>query len=352
VAHIPESLGQIVKNLRKEKGLTQTQLGRDAGYKGGAGVTISRIESGQLEPSPERLEGIARVLGVSPDELIALAESDSNSPPATLTAEYHDFARAQTLATNEFLLRLREIAARLLEVKPTDLTELTNHGVPAGDDEAAEATYRLVFTRVGVEIALAAQAGIPVADSATGDAGYAAFIEAVARGALSGVTVAVQAKGNAPLKGLHAAMDLGRNPAAPLPDVLHILGRLTSRLKPEDRTLLRPAPAWLLNAAPFVRPLLEILPNATDILDYIATHAGHALARWETGLKPGPLEWSSIGEHDRQRYMEFVEIAAVLLVVANLPRDLATSRGDDLKRATLFAGEALSRARRIVTSYV
>lgn len=352
MAYIPESLGQIVKNLRKEKGLTQAQLGRDAGYQGGAGVTISRIESGQLEPSPERLEGIASVLGVSPDELIALAESDSNSPPATLTAEYHDFARAQTLATDEFLMRLREIAARLLEVKPTDLTELTKRGVPDGDDEAAEAAYRLLFTRVGVEMALAAQAGIPATDSATGDAGYAAFIEAVARGALSGVTVAVQAEGNAPLNGLHAAMDLGRNPAAPLPDVLKILGRLTSGLKPEDRKLLRPAPAWLLNAAPFVRPLLEILPRATDTLDYIATHAGHALARWESGIEQGPLEWSSIAKQDRQRYMDFVEIAAVLLLVANLPRDLATSRGDDLKRATVLADEALTLARRIVTAHV
>lgn len=334
------------------KGLTQAQLGADAGYLGGAGVTISRIESGQLEPSPERMKGIAGVLGVSPDELVALAESDSDSPPATLTAESHDFTRAQTLATDEFLMKLCELAARLVDVTPTDPAELAKRSVPDGDDEAAEAAYRLLFTRIGVEAALTAQAGVPATGSARGDAGYVAFTEAVARGSLGGVTVAAQAEGNAPLTGLRAAMDLGRNPAAPLPDVLKILSRLTSGLKLEDRKLLRPAPAWLLDAAPSVRPLLEILPRATDILDYIATHAGHAFARWESGIEQGRVEWSSLGEQDRQRYMDFVEIAAAQLVVANLPRDLTSSRGDELKRATALADEALTQARKVVTLHV
>src|SRR4051812_145516 len=64
-----EALGQVVRGLREHKGVTQEELGRVAGYGTGAGVSISRLESGILRPSRERLAGIARALGLKPEEL-------------------------------------------------------------------------------------------------------------------------------------------------------------------------------------------------------------------------------------------------------------------------------------------
>jgi transcriptional regulator with XRE-family HTH domain len=39
------ALGQVIRDLRVSKGLTQDQLGSEAGYGAGAGVSISRIEN-------------------------------------------------------------------------------------------------------------------------------------------------------------------------------------------------------------------------------------------------------------------------------------------------------------------
>ncbi len=70
-----EALGRVIHSLRKQRGMTQEELGKKAGYKTGAGVAISRIESGQSRPGPQRFEGLATALGVSPAELDELARA-------------------------------------------------------------------------------------------------------------------------------------------------------------------------------------------------------------------------------------------------------------------------------------
>ena len=69
----PEAMGGVIKKLRKDRNLTQEELGIRAGYQGGAGVSVSRLESGQMEPSEERFVEIARALDVTREELVALA---------------------------------------------------------------------------------------------------------------------------------------------------------------------------------------------------------------------------------------------------------------------------------------
>jgi len=66
-------LRHIVREHRKRLRLTQDKLAELAGT---TGETISRIERGVVEPSPETLRGLAPVFGVPVRELLALLDPD------------------------------------------------------------------------------------------------------------------------------------------------------------------------------------------------------------------------------------------------------------------------------------
>src|SRR4051794_38417979 len=70
------ALGRAIRSLREEADISQQQLGEQAGYsKGaGAGVSMSRVESGQMRPGTARLLGIAEALGASMEVLVETAE--------------------------------------------------------------------------------------------------------------------------------------------------------------------------------------------------------------------------------------------------------------------------------------
>ena len=81
-------LGNIIRNLRKERGLTQEELARQIGVNY---TYISKIEKGRLPytPSQETLRLLAQALDIDPFELLDLAEkipdelaSIAMSPPA------------------------------------------------------------------------------------------------------------------------------------------------------------------------------------------------------------------------------------------------------------------------------
>src|SRR5688500_16247477 len=86
-----EALGLAIKRPREKPDhkITQQELGNAAGYKAGAAVSISRIESGRSRPKAERLERIANGLGVSVEELVQVAsqveDTVFNSPDAEST---------------------------------------------------------------------------------------------------------------------------------------------------------------------------------------------------------------------------------------------------------------------------
>jgi len=67
MAKISKKLGNNLKKIRLEKGMTQGDIcratGMDRGY-------ISRVESGQKNPTISNLEKIAKALKIFPDELI------------------------------------------------------------------------------------------------------------------------------------------------------------------------------------------------------------------------------------------------------------------------------------------
>jgi len=67
MAKISKKLGNNLKRIRLAKGMSQGDIcratGMDRGY-------ISRVESGQKNPTISNLEKIANALGVRPDELL------------------------------------------------------------------------------------------------------------------------------------------------------------------------------------------------------------------------------------------------------------------------------------------
>ena len=67
MAKISKKLGNNLKKIRLEKGFTQGDIcratGMDRGY-------ISRVESGQKNPTISNLEKIANALGAKPNELL------------------------------------------------------------------------------------------------------------------------------------------------------------------------------------------------------------------------------------------------------------------------------------------
>ena len=65
-------IGQKIKKLRELKNLTQSHLADELGVTQSA---YSKIEQGETEVSYSRLEKIASVLGMKPEELIAFNES-------------------------------------------------------------------------------------------------------------------------------------------------------------------------------------------------------------------------------------------------------------------------------------
>ena len=393
-----EALGQVVRDLRLKKGLTQEELGSEAGYKGGAGVSISRLENGQLEPSPEKLEGIAKALGLFAEVLAQVAEETTQTPESArrngsvsirdrvarvqreidgrtqlVTDLGQAFNDAHDRAKDDFLMRLVEIAARVDGAPEPDPTQLEGDAIPDGNEAEAEAAYRILFTRLGVAQALVRTAGGAASGAAVGGAAsYGPFTAAVASGTAS--TRAISAlSGAAATNGFLAAMRVGTLAsrgagiaggtallagivAAPVALAaaggLLWVGQRNRKQHQELAAKLDEVEAEIAEAQPGVDALRELIPRATEILEYIAVHAGHALSRWEAEIGQGPLDWQSLSAGERQRYQDFVEIAAAQLAVAAIDLlDLLMNRGRELERAIARTGEVLTQSREVVTSH-
>ncbi len=67
MTNISKKLGENIRRIREEKGMSQGDIcqitGMDRGY-------ISRVESGSKNPTISNLEKIAKALKVNPDELL------------------------------------------------------------------------------------------------------------------------------------------------------------------------------------------------------------------------------------------------------------------------------------------
>ena len=77
IKSIKKSFGLILQQLRKERGLSQ----EDLGYKNGYHRTyISLLERGQKSPSLQTIFQMAKALSVTPSEIISRVEVIAKSP--------------------------------------------------------------------------------------------------------------------------------------------------------------------------------------------------------------------------------------------------------------------------------
>lgn len=404
-------LGMAYRRRREAMGLTQAQLGKLAGYKAGPGaaVSISRFENGHLTPTPEKLAGIERALGfpeqvptssevVFKEEFVQGIQRETDSAGDRLSAKERraridreinalirditdlerTFAEALDAANADFLMRLIEIAARVHGLPKSDLAQFPDDAIPSGDDVAAEAAYSIRFTMYGVAQALAGTSNAaPAPVGVDAAAAYPDFTAAVARWTASAGAAIPLLEGAAPTAGFLAALRVGTPAAAhganaglawldnPLAhEAAAAVGELVltaeRMLTPERSRKHQRITAWLDSAEaaiaatqPNVEALQRLLSAATEILKYIAVHAGHALNRWEAQVGQEPCDWPTLSEAESQRYVDFVEIAAAQLTVATIDfESLIAQRGPELVRSTALVSEIVAQARKVVTSHV
>ena len=404
----PVALGLVIRE-RREANLprtTQHQLGKAAGYQTGAGVSISRIESGLMSPGPERFKGIAKALGMSASQLEREAakrteELGEEHGGSRLDADFgtggeslkdrvkriqQEFERRATLITevsgafngahdrarDHFFLNFVEVAAGITGAPQPDPAAL-------GDDAAdtpSEGAARIRLTSRGIAHALAAGAGGTAAGAAVGGAAaYGAFIGAVSLGTastgsaiagLSGVAAtnaALALLGGGTLAAGGAGVAGGAAVLAGIvaaPAVVLGIGGLVwmmQRNRKQQRELaakLDEAEAQLAASRRGFEALAEdILPRATQTLDYIAVHAGHALKRWADRTGPRPMEWSSMSPTETQTYQEFIDIAGSQLAVVTINfESIMVSRDQDREILIGFAEDIINQAGSTVKALV
>lgn len=421
-----EALGAVVKELRKAQGDTQAELGEKAGYAAGtgAGVSMSRLEGGLLEPGDERLALLAGALGLTLEQLKAKAAKRTHeeatkalSAPSssgalhadpTLTAKEiatrrakqprerlesvqaelldrmrvvqqlsEQYAAAHDRARDEFLMRFVDLVGRLEGAPPPRTAELDLSG-----GAAAEAALEVAITSQGVAQALAlmtprtAASAKKSADDFDIDA-YELFVQRVAVGAGTALSSSALAELSSPSTMRTINRVLGRRSpvyrsagvgaaGAVLPVVglvvvplaIAVAGTLVARAKrnrkeqEELAARLAEAEAELSVTQPGFDAVLVLLPRATETLEYIALHAGHALTRWEAALGDRAT-WRSLGDDAQQRYQDFVDVAGAQLSLANIDFEaLAAANGTDRDGLIERAEGVLARAERVVKAHV
>lgn len=75
------TVGEKIKQLRKDKGLQQKAVATDVGLDQS---NYNKVENGKREPSVEVLQKLSVILGVTVDELLNL---DENKQPTPVTVE-------------------------------------------------------------------------------------------------------------------------------------------------------------------------------------------------------------------------------------------------------------------------
>jgi transcriptional regulator with XRE-family HTH domain len=357
-----QALGLVVRGLREHEGLTQAELGSNAGYGAGAGVAISRLENGQLLPGPEKLEGIARALGLTVEQLerraaehaaaVAAAPPPPAGAPGAPGGSLPSDGAAAPPGQKELNLRSEAVTSETSERARviTELSEAYNQQY----DRARE-SFLLPFDELGARLD-----GAPRLDpaqlqdeSAVGDEPPASVAAApsVLRGRVE--ALASGRAGTVGIAGLALAGIALMPAAALLGGGLVWKVRRDRRQRQELAAQLDEAEAALAATKPGVVALEAALPRATATLDYIATHAGHALRRWAAQLEPGSTTLASLDPADQQRYQELFDVATAQITIATFDfQGLLTTTGRDREQLIQLADEVLTEAQATVQAHV
>jgi len=395
--------------------LTQEELGVAAGYGKGAGVSISRVESGLTRPGPDRLVGIASALGVTSEELreraTALSAQPSPNEPhreASLGGSATSRRPPSFRSTKERLGRVqRVLEERMNQVQVEGEAFNTAHdrardefflpfvsvagqieGAPAppapaalaADDDDQSATVTVAKVQLDLATHSVAKAlmgglgGATVGAAAGGAAAYAAFTSAVMFGTAStGAPIAGLAgvaRSNAALAKLGggaiaaggagiAGGTLVLTGIVAAPAALLAIGGLiwmTRRNRAQEAALrekLDKVEADIESSQSGYDALVDLLPRATTSLDYIATHAGHAVGRWKASLPTEPIVWSQLTGPQQKRHDDFTSIAGCQVALATLPFEaIMTTQGAEQDDLIVWVNEVLGQAAATVEATV
>lgn len=403
-----EALGLAIRRLREkaDRKITQQELGDAAGYKSGAAVSISRIESGRSRPTGERLGRIAEGLGVTVEELVTVASqvqdtvfteaATAGTEPSGESLSYKeriarvqqvvaDRTEAATAAADSFNSAVNRARGEFFDpfcatgaaisgaptVQAPDSVDNTDEG-----DAAAEARYRLRHSSSVVAGALGG-AGAGVAGAALGGAGaYGAFTAAAAFGtastgtaigSLSGVaatnaTMAFLGGGSLTAGGAGVAggtMLLAGIVAAPAAALAaggaFYMVRKNRKKQAELEKELGPVEKEIADSQRGFDAMVRLMGEATSIFDDIATHASRAHQRWSAQLPPRPTRWEDMTDAQQTRYYDLINVAGAQLLVSSVSMRftlLMSARGADLDALLHACDEQLSESRRVVDARV
>lgn len=391
-----EAMGAVIRTyrlgVREDPRMTQKELGKEAGYQTGAGVSVSRIESGQMRPSPERLEKFAKVFGVTVQEMEEKArrrdargwtspsedvrEGGADKPrerakrvqaiverrQSQIEELIDAFNAAHDGARDEFFMPFVARASTISKAdEPPDPRLLgdVDDDAPPQTKAQVEARYRLSYFSHGVAKALAGTAGGISAGATLGaGAAYATFSSAAFLGtastgtaisALSGAaatkaTLALLGGGSLAAGGSGIAggtMLLSGIVAAPALIVgLGGLAYMVRRSRAQEAKLLEQvtlAEAELRDTRENYKALVELVSGATKVLDDLQVHAARSVQRWTRTIPDGPVDWTTLSSEQKSRYQDFVTLAGCQLSVANLPFDqiMGTQEATDLDEVRL-----------------
>jgi transcriptional regulator with XRE-family HTH domain len=342
----PQVLGRAVRDARERMGMTQEDLGKAAGYQTGAAVSISRLETGKAQPGLERMTSIARALGVSVEELERRAvhpDSDAqrqNERPkdrerrvmgeveerkSKLDHATQAFKEAYAQTNEHFLIKFGTIVESIEGAPPILVRTISPVDAKGTNPETAAKAERPIELDSTVSGGVAAGIVAGLLRSGTFSRGAAGLSVAGVGGAAVGVLA-------------ESAISLLIASRKLLQERSRMLDRVEEQLAATEE-----------NAT----ALISRLPKATELLMYIAVHAGHALDRWERELDSPGRAWNSIGADAVERFRDFVLIAQASFAIQNEFDALSSAlRGNDLLRKTKDVDALLTIADEMVKSRV
>ncbi|HEV7564432.1 MAG TPA: helix-turn-helix transcriptional regulator [Microbacteriaceae bacterium] len=340
----PQALGRAVRDLREGAGKTQEELGKAAGYQTGAAVSISRLETGKAQPGIDRMKMIAEVLGVELEELQQRASNpnreaqrrnerpkDREQRVISEVAERKErldeataaFTEAYEKATESFLLKFGRIVEQIKGAPPLE--------TPASPQQHSEDTMAAAIADESIELGATA-----------------------AGGAAAGVVLGLLSTGkfSRSVAGLGVA-GIGAAAIGVLAESAVALIMSTRKQQRERMRKLDEIEEQLEATEEGAGALITRLPRATELLNYIAVHAGHALDRWERGLGGSTSNWESLGVEAVDRFREFILIAQTAFAIRIEFEALSSGQqGDDLRRKIGDVDALLTIANEVVTSRV
>ncbi|TMR34982.1 helix-turn-helix domain-containing protein [Actinomadura geliboluensis] len=375
------ALGGVIRRRRIGRNITQEELGKRAGYKSGAGVSISRIESGTVKPTPEKLRGIAKALNTTVEALEREAGIVHPKPSSSVQGQS---IKARKKAVEVQILQRAEILSQVgaayfgaVNRSVADMAtpfitvcqEFANlpstlEGATSVPETSEDPAQRVLWLKEQFEWALASDATVWVEALGPGVGAITASSGALkkvgqrsARSLFTAVSNLGRASTGVPTKELrgiarrNATMaQLGGGPraaggwgiaggkavlaaVAALPTAIVVGGVFASGLvngRREQEAKVTAAEEFLARTEERFEAVITHMKESTEILEIVTVHGSWSFEAWQESLaspsgKP-VREWSGLDELQQARYRKLMHVTACLTALLVLaPEELLTA---------------------------